>query len=185
MARTSLGSLNFASHTLGYLEDAIRSSFEARRGKLYNALRALNALLAVDLARQVVIKDLTPREFDELTWTSLESQMEKELNDQFRFAYVAGMARRKFDDLDGVADALEQLIPEFVAEHNARASSGSLERKGGVLRWLTGTQEVGSVDDLLEFCRASLWFAENVLDDDSEFEHLAVRFTTLTDSLPR
>lgn len=184
MASRSLGTLHFSDHILGYAEAAVRYSFEARRGKLYNALRALNALLIVDLARQAVAEDFSRRELEELAWKSLETQMERELNEQFRFAYVVGMARRKYKDLNGVVNALEKLVPEFKAEYEARAATGNLGRKGGVVRWLTGTQEIGSIEELLKFCNASLWFATNVLDDDSEFESLAPRVTVLSDMLP-
>ncbi len=184
-ARKSLGRLHFADHILGYLETAVRHSFEARRGKLYNACRALNAMLVVDLAKQATEQDFTRRELEELAWNSLETQMEPELKEQFRFAYLCGMARRRYTDLNGVMTALEQLVPAFAEEFSTREAAGTLDRKGGFLRWATGTQEVGSVEDLLSFCNASLFFAESVLDDASEFEHLNKRARDLQDMLPQ
>lgn len=184
MARRKLGTLHFSDHILNHAETAVRLSFEARRGKLYNALRALNAMLIVDLARQATVEDFTQRELEELAWKSLQVRMEEELMDQFRFAYVVGMARRKFKDLDGVMQALDRLVPEFVAEYETRAAAGTLARKGGFLRWSTGTQEIGSIEELLRFCKATLRLAEYVLDDDSPFEHLGPRVLMLTDMLP-
>lgn len=184
MARQSLGTLHFADHMLGYAETAVRCSFEARRGKLYDALRALNAMLIVDLARQATVGDFTQRQYEELAWKSLEIQMEEELKEQFRFAYVAGMARRKFKDLDGVMVALGTLIPKFRAEYEARAAASLLDRKGGVLRWLTGTQEVGSIEELLKFSNASLWLAQCVLNEASAFHHLERKAEELIDLMP-
>ena len=185
MARKSLGNLELSSFTLHSLEEALRHSFEARRGKLYHALRAMNAMLVVDLVRQATLEDFTQLECEELAWTSLRSQVEEELMKEFRFAYVVGNARRKFQNLDGVMQALEPLVDEFVAEYATRAADGALERKGGVIRWLTGTQEVGSIADLLKFANASFWFAQNVLDNESGFEHLAPKVEELYDLLPR
>lgn len=183
MARRFLGSLQISGHILDAVESAVRYSFEARRGKLYNALRALNALLIVDLAQQAT-EDFTRRELEELAWKSLHAQMEQELAEQFRFAYVVGMARRKFKDLDGVIQALEKLLPEFKAEFETRSAEGKLARKTGILRWLTGTEEIGTIEELLRFCEASLWLAERVLDEDSAFEHLAPKVTELAATLP-
>ncbi len=185
MAVNAQGRVQFADHILGYLETAVRHSFEARRGKLHNALRALNAMLVLDLTRQVTRSEISDRNLGRVASRSLYVQMEDELDRQFRFVYVAWMAHRKFENLDGVVAALEKLIPQFVAEFEERTAAGKLDRKGGVLRWLTGTQEVGSIENLLDFCRASLWFAENLLDDGSHHAHLASRITALTDTLPR
>lgn len=184
MARRSLGKIHIASHILSDLETAVRYSFEARRGKLYQALRALKAMLIVDLTRQATQDDFTQRELEELAWTALTAQMDEELMNEFRFAYVAGMARRKFKDLDGVLRALDDLVPQFAVEFRTREETGSLDRKGGVMRWLLGTQEVGSIEELLRFASASLKFAEAVLDEDSRFHHLERRATHLRDMLP-
>lgn len=131
MAGRSLGNLRFENHILGYAETAVRYSFEARRGTLYQALRALNALLIVDLAKQATVEDFTQREYEEMAWKSLENQMEEELKERFRFAYVVGMARRKFKDLDAAMGVLDRLVPEFTAEYETRAAAGKLGRKGG------------------------------------------------------
>lgn len=184
VARTSLGVLYFPDHTLAHMEKAVRYSFEARRGKLYHALRALNAMLVVDLARQATGEKFTRRDLEKLAWKSLEAKMEKELSDQFRFAYVVGMARRRFGDLDGVMRTLGVLVPQLTAEYEQRQAAGTLARKGGFLRWSTGTQEVGSIEDLVQFCGASLRLAEHVLDEDSAFTHLTPRVLALTDMLP-
>jgi hypothetical protein len=184
MAGRSLGNLRFENHILGYAETAVRYSFEARRGTLYQALRALNALLIVDLAKQATVEDFTQREYEEMAWKSLENQMEEELKERFRFAYVVGMARRKFKDLDGAMGVLDRLVPEFTAEYETRAAAGKLGRKGGVLRWSTGTQEVGCIQELLKFATASLQFAQHVLDEDSAFHHLEAKADELRDALP-
>lgn len=172
------------SVTLNTLETTVIASFEARRGKLYDALRALNALTLIDVARGSVPDDFTERELATLVWNSVETQLEKELMQQFRFAYVQGMARRKFKNLEGVTQALELLIPEFIEEFETRSRNGDLERRGGLLRYLTGIREIGSIEGLMGFCRESLLFAYLNLDDDPGDSSLEKRLTALSDSLP-
>lgn len=184
MARRKLGRLEISSYTLYLLENAIKHSFEARRGKLYHALRALNALAMIDLSKQAVEDPFSDREYRELTWASLNGVFEKQLDDQFRFAYVSGMARRKFGDLSGVMTQLETLIPAFVDEFKQREAAHELGRKGGIVRYLLGIQEVGSVEDLLRFTQSSLFLAGHVLDECSPNAALEPRVEKLSRILP-
>lgn len=182
--KRSVGRLCFSCHVLDHIETAVRHSFEARRGDLYDALQALDAMLIVDLAEQAVEENFSQREFGQLAFESLNSEREQELGEAFRFHKVVRMARRKFGDLDGVMRALDTLVPAFKAEYEARAAEGQLERRVGIISWLTGKREVGSNEELLQFCEASLWLAQNVLDEDSAFAHLARKTEELMDMLP-
>lgn len=90
-----LGKLNLSDFILHLLEEAIRASFEARRGKDYDALRALNPLLILDLADQPTVEEFTSQELHLLAIDAIERQMEKGLEGQFRFFIASRKALRK------------------------------------------------------------------------------------------
>lgn len=76
------------------------------------------------------------------------------------------------------------MIPEFAKEFKRRDASGDLSRKGGLLRWLLGIQEVGSIEDLLSFANKTLWYAQWAFDDESRYPDLEKRASALHDLLP-
>lgn len=184
MTGQSLGSLNLASYTLSQLEDCVKASFEARRGSLYNALRGMNALSIFEIGRGGVGPKYSDRDVKKLVWQALKQQMEEELEQQFRFLYCHRMAMRKYRDPTGVVLKLEKLVPDFAEEFRQREAQGKLGRKGGIIRWSIGIQEVGSIEDLLAFTKESLFFASYAFDYDSRYPDLERRIGALQDSLP-
>lgn len=186
MTNRSLGRVELASFSRDALEKAVRASFEARRGPLYNALRALNAFCIVEIVSQSTEPGrFTDRELRELAFRAVGAQLEKELFDEFRFLYCLAMGKRKFGDAQGTIAALETLIPPFAAEFRERETAGRLDRKGGPLRWLLGLHEVGSIEHLLAFADASLDLAFWTFGDSEGDADLDPRVTALMERLPR
>ncbi|MEM7056143.1 MAG: hypothetical protein AAF557_01015 [Pseudomonadota bacterium] len=184
MARRKIGRLTIGDFGISQLEDAVKAGFEARRGPLFNALRALNAFTIFELGRCSVADDYSDRDVKELVHYALENQMEKELSNKFRFLYCHGMGRRKFGDPPGLVTRLEVLIPEFVEGYQQRKADGMMAPKGGLLRWCLGIQEVGKIGGLLRFARRTLQFASFNFDTDTRYPELEERLNFLIDLLP-
>ena len=188
-----LGGLVISDFVLDQLERAVVHSFEARRGPLYNALRALNAaaiqaiaVSSIQTTSDAVVGDSSGmsvyNDAKKLILQALKNQMEPEIYDEFRFSYCLGLAKR-FKGPSGITARLEALIPPFAEEFSAREAANDLEPHGGLLRWCLGMQEVGRIEALLQFASQTLfWTADQF--PSSRYGDLERRLNVISDQLP-
>lgn len=191
-----LGQLEIADFPLHLLQSALIQSFEARRGKLFDTLMALNALAIHDLGitwmRSLSFQgtligaslthQYTLADAEQLVLEAVQRQLEPELADAFRYPHSLQRAKR-LGGAPGVTKRLEKLVPLMLAEFTAREAAGDLAPKTGLLRWLLGQKEFGGIEPLLGFTHQSLfWTSEHLIADRREA--IAKRLDVLSDSLP-
>lgn len=179
-----LGSLQLLSFTLDMLTDAVKRSFEARRGPLYNALVALNAFALFEIVRSGSVDIETDNDIEDLAWSGLAEDMEFELLEHFNFPAALQHGRNAFGDSKALVYALEPLIAAHVAEVQTRRQSGDMEPKVSLIGWVKGTNEVGRLEALNDFALCSLFFASYAFDRRSSFPELERRLDAMYDQLP-
>lgn len=187
------GRLEISDYYLSCLERSVLCSFEARRGQLYDCLRALNAVALQEIAMDVLPKEdanatqAHPRtnayeNAKKLMLKALQNQMEPEIYDQFSFLHSLKLAT-KLKGPAGITARLEALIPSFAKEFSARESAKELEPQVGFLRWCLRTHEVGRIEPLLEFATETLFWTASVFPK-SRYSELGRRLNALSDKLP-
>ncbi len=177
-----LGQLEIADFPLHLLQSALIQSFEARRGKLFDTLMALNALAIHDLGitcmRSLSFQgtligasrthQYTLADAEQLVLEAVQRQLEPELAHAFRYPHSLQRAKR-LGGAPGITARLEKLVPLMLAEFTAREATGDLAPKTGLLRWLLGQKEFGGIEPLLGFSHQSLfWTSELLLADRRE-----------------
>lgn len=188
------GRLEISDFTLSCMEGSIIHSFEARRGKLFHALHALNAVALHEIAMNIMQPEgalaarphpatrayRNPRK---LMLKTLQNQMEPEVYEQLAFLRSLRVARRLKGPL-GIITRLEALTPPFVDEFLTREAKQELEPRVGFLHWCLRTNEVGRIEPLLEFARNTLfWTSDAFLK--RKYGDLESRINALSFQLPR
>ncbi|OUD08473.1 hypothetical protein BVC71_13310 [Marivivens niveibacter] len=190
-----LGRLVIADYSLHLLEQALIRSFEARRGRLFDTLLALNALAVRDLGISGLGMSshgaifgasrkhkYTLADAEQLVFEAVQRQLEPELVHAFRYPQSLQRAKR-LGGAPGITKRLEKLVPHMLAEFTAREANGDLAPKTGLLRWLVGKNEFGGIEPLLEFTHQSLFWTSDHLNA-GRHEAVAKRLEDLCHLLP-
>ena len=171
--RTTLRSLSGESRWLGSGEpnvisckrfrsdiawDAVEASLTAERGPFYDALKALCALAAFDLGRQVAdAETVSDDRVIKKLGASYNKEVSKSASKAFQLADAYANAKRQFGTPNEVLVALESLAPEFTKAFKAWEAAGSPSSEPSFLKRLFSPRHE-SKEGLLKFARNALFF---------------------------